>query len=390
LGSRPKLAIIPLAALARLGGECRVKVALVHDWLNQRGGAENVLEVLVDMFPGTPIYTSIYWAGVMPPSYGQWNIHTSWLDRLPLIKAHHQPFLPLYPLAFQGFDLSGYDMVLSNKSGFCHGVRTPAAAEHICYCLTPTRYLWDFRTYVAREGWGTLARLLVPPFLGPLRRWDLAAAARVTAFVAISRAIQTRISTLYHRESTIIYPPVDIGRFRPLSDHHDYFLIVSRLVPYKRIGLAVEACTRLGLPLVVIGEGRDRARLEAVAGPTVRFLGRASDADRARYMSLCRAFLFPGHEDFGIAPVEAQASGRPVIAYAGGGALDTVVEGETGAFFREPTTEALVEALARFDERNYDPVIIRRNAERFDTAVFKHRLMGLVSQVLASHQRIID
>jgi len=232
--------------------------------------------------------------------------------------------------------------------------------------------------------------LLVPPILGTLRRWDLAAAGRVTTFVAISREIQTRISALYHRDSAIVYPPVDIGRFRPQADHDDYFLIVSRLVPYKRIGLAVEACTRLSLPLVVIGEGRDRARLESMAGPTVRFLGRVSDADRAWHMSRCRAFLFPGHEDFGIAPVEAQASGRPVIAYAGGGAMDTVVDGETGAFFHDLTAGALMEALDRFDERNYDPATIRRNAERFDTTVFKRRLRGLVSRVLADRQTITD
>jgi len=358
-------------------------VALIHDWLNQRGGAENVLEVLVGMFRQAPIYTSMYWPRAMPRSYRQWRIHTSWLDRLPLIKAHHQPFLPLYPLAFQGFDLSDYDLVLSNKSGFCHGVRTPPAAMHICYCLTPTRYLWDFEAYIAQEDWGPLARLLVPPLLAPLRRWDLAAAQRVTAFVAISHEVQTRISTLYGRDSNVIYPPVDTGQFQPLGAYDDYFLVISRLVPYKRIDLAVEACTRLRLPLVVIGGGRDRARLEALAGPTARFLGWASDVDRARYMSRCRAFLFPGREDFGIAPVQAQASGRPVIAYAAGGALDTVVEGETGTFFHQPTAEALMEALLQFDEGRYDPAIIRQNAERFDTAVFRRRLRTFISQVVA-------
>jgi glycosyltransferase involved in cell wall biosynthesis len=337
------------------------------------------------MFPEATIYTSMYWRRAMPPSYGQWTIHTSWLDQLPLIKAHHQLFLPLYPLAFQGFDMSGYDLVLSNKSGFCHGVHAPAAAKHICYCLTPTRYLWDFQGYIAQEGWGPLARWLVPPLLGPLRRWDLAAAQRVTTFVAISREVQTRISALYHRDSTVIYPPVDTARFEPVDDHDDCFLIVSRLVPYKRIDLAVEACTTLGLPLVVIGEGRDRARLEGLAGPTVRFLGWVSDADRARYMSRCRAFLFPGREDFGIAPVQAQAAGRPVIAYAAGGALDTVIEGETGVFFREPTTEALVEALVHFDERAHSPAVICQNAGRFDTAVFRHELKRLISRVLTGH-----
>ncbi|MEA3344901.1 MAG: glycosyltransferase [Chloroflexota bacterium] len=356
-----------------------MRVALVHDWLNQRGGAENVLEVLVEMFPQAPIYTSMYWPQAMPPFYRQWDIRTSWLDRLPLIKAHHQPFLPFYPLAFQGFDLSDYDLVLSNKSGFCHGVRTSPSAVHICYCLTPTRYLWNFENYIAREGLGYIARLLVPPLLGPLRSWDLAAVQRVTAFAAISHEVQERISTFYHRDSTVIHPPVDTGRFQIADEQEDYFLIVSRLVPYKRIGLAVEACTKLGLPLVVLGEGRDRDRLEALAGPTVRFLGWASDVERARYMSRCRAFLFPGREDFGIAPVEAQAAGRPVIAYAAGGALDTIIEGETGTFFHQPTREALAEALLQFDEEDYDPKTIRRNAERFDTAVFKRKLKEFIS-----------
>ena len=359
-----------------------MRVALVHDWLNQRGGAENVLEVLVEMFPQAPVYTSMYWPQAMPPCYREWDIRTSWLDRLPLIKAHHQPFLPLYPLAFQGFDLSGYDLILSNKSGFCHGVRIPATATHICYCLTPTRYLWDFEGYIAQEGVGPLARWLVPPLLGPLRHWDLAAAERVTAFVAISREVQARISAFYHRDSTIIHPPVDTGRFQPVEDRQDYFLIVSRLIPYKRIDLAVEACTKLGLPLVIIGEGRDRGRLEALAGATVRFLGRVSDVERTRYMSRCRAFLFPGREDFGIAPLEAQAAGRPVIAYAAGGALDTVTEGVTGALFHEPAAESLMEVLRTFDEDAYDPITIRQSAERFDTAIFKRKLRAFISEIL--------
>lgn len=359
-----------------------MRVALAHDWLNQRGGAENVLEVLVEMFPEAPIYTSMYWPQAMPPFYQEWNIRTSWLDRLPFIKAHHQPFLPFYPLAFQGFDLSDYDLVLSNKSGFCHGVRTASTAVHICYCLTPTRYLWDFEGYIAQEGLGPLARLLVPPLLKPLRRWDLAAAQRVTVFVAISREVQARIASFYHRDSAIIYPPVDTSRFHPLGEYDDYFLVVSRLVPYKRIDLAVEACTRLRLPLLVIGEGRDRPRLEGLAGPTVHFLGWVSDVELSRYMARCRAFIFPGQEDFGIASVEAQAAGRPVIAYAAGGALDTVIEGQTGTFFHEPSAGALIDVLLHFDERAYDPAAIRRNAERFDTAVFKHRLRKFIHQVL--------
>ena len=360
-----------------------MKVALVHDWLNQRGGAENVLEVLVEMFPQAPIYTSMYWPQAMPFLYSKWDIRTSWLDQLPFIKAHHQPCLPLYPLVFQNFDLSAYDLVLSNKSGFCHGVRTPPSTTHICYCLTPTRYLWDLKGYVAKEGLGSLARLLVLPLLGPLRRWDLTAAEGVTDFVAISREVQTRISTLYQRDSVVIYPPVNTSRFRLTEDHDDYYLVVSRLVPYKRIDLAVEACTKLDLPLVIVGEGRDRARLEALAGSTVRFAGWVSNAERGRYMSRCRAFLFPGREDFGIAPVQAQASGRPVIAYAAGGALDTVIEGETGTFFHQPTTESLIDTLLHFEAEDFDPASIRSNSQRFDTSVFKRELSEFVTQVLA-------
>jgi glycosyltransferase involved in cell wall biosynthesis len=359
-----------------------VKIALVHDWLNQRGGAENVLEILVEIFPQAPIYTSMYWPRAMPPHYRAWDIRTSWMNRLPLIKAHHQLFLPLYPLSFQGLDLSDYDLVLSNKSGFCHGIRAPGTT-HICYCLTPTRYLWDFRSYIAQEGLGFLARLLVPPLLGPLRRWDLEAARRVTAFAAISREVQARIADTYHRDATIIYPPVDTSSFPVSEDHNDYYLIVSRLIPYKRIDLAVEACTQLNLPLVIVGEGRDRARLEAMAGPTAHFVGRVPNSERARYMSRCRAFIFPGHEDFGIAPVEAQAAGRPVIAYAAGGALDTVIEGETGIFFHEPTSASLIDTLHRFDVDDYNPTTIRHNAQRFDTAVFKRNLREFISQVIS-------
>jgi len=356
------------------------RIAIVHDWLNQMGGAEQVLEVLVRMFPGAPVYTSIYWKERMPPSYRSWEIHVSFLDRLPLIKRYHQPFLPLYPLAFEGFDLRGFDLVISNKSGFCHGVITPPETLHICYCLTPTRFLWDYLGYVEREGLGFLARLLLPPLLNYLRTWDRLAAERVDRFIAISEEIRRRIAKYYRRDSTVIYPPVDTSRFSLSHSHDDYFLIVSRLVPYKRIDLAVEAFNELGLPLLIAGDGRDRRRLEAMANSNVRFLGRVSEEELKRLMARCRAFVFPGKEDFGIAPVEAQACGRPVIAYAGGGALETVVEGVTGLFFREQTPQALIEAVRRFDEHSFDPQVIRRHAQRFDTTVFQERLRAFIRE----------
>ena len=358
----------------------------MHDWLNQIGGAEGVLEALVEMYPAAPIYTSMYWSQAMPQAYRSWDIRTSFMDRLPLAKRYHQPFLPLYPLAFESFDLAGYDLVISNKSAFCHGVIVPPEALHICYCLTPTRFLWDYHRYVQREGVGRLVRLLLPLFLNYLRVWDRAAADRVDHFVAISQAVRRRIAKYYRRDATVIYPPVDTGKYAPADSHDDYFLIVSRLIPYKRIDLAVRAFNELGLPLVIVGDGRDRRRLEKMAGPNVRFLGRVPEGELRELFSRCRAFIFPGLEDFGIAPVEAQAAGRPVIAYAGGGALETVVEGVTGAFFHQQTPEALIEVVQKFDDKAYDPTAIRRHAQRFDKRVFKRRLREFVEEKLAEHR----
>lgn len=356
-----------------------VKVAIVHDWLNQLGGAEAVLETLVDMFPEAPVFTTIYWRAGMPAHYQRWDIRSTWLDRAPGIYRRHRLYLPFYPLAVQSIDVRGYDLILSNKSGFCHGVHKTSGQLHIDYCLTPTRYVWDHAAYATREGLGPLTRLALWPLLVWLRRWDLQAARRVDRFVAISRAVQARIARYYRRDSVIIHPPVDIERYRPSSEPPgDYFLVASRLIPYKRIDLAVQACTRLRLPLIVVGEGRARAALEAMAGPTVQFRGRVSSQELAQLLAHCRAFIFPGLEDFGIAPVEAQAAGRPVIAYGQGGALDTVVEGVTGLFFDEQTPEALIAAIQRLGKMRFDPGAIRRHAEQFSVMRFKHQLRSFI------------
>ncbi len=351
-----------------------MRVALVHDWLNQMGGAEAVLEALVETFPDAPIYTSIYARDRMPARYRSWRIHTTWLDALPFIHRYHQLYLPLYPLAFEGLNLSEYDVVLSNKSGFCHGVITGPSTVHLCYCLTPTRYVWAYEEYIAREGLPGPARRLLRPLIALLRVWDRVAADRVDAFIAISGEVARRIRKFYRRPSLILHPPVEVERFQPSAGDGDYFLIVSRLVPYKRIDLAIEAFNRLRLPLVIVGDGRDRRRLERIAGPTITFLGRVS-ADRLPDLYAgCRAFIFPGVEDFGIAPVEAMAAGRPVIAFAAGGALDTVIEGVTGVFFREPTPESLAEAVRRFEGMRFDPWAIRRHAEQFDKRAFQEKI----------------
>ena len=361
------------------------RIALVHDWLNQMGGAENVLEEMVSLFPGTPVYTSIYDRARMPATYRAWDIRTTFMQRLPGVTTHHQNYLPLYPLAFGRTDLSGYDLVLSNKSGFCHGVRTRQdgrSATHVCYCLTPTRYLWLYDQYRARERIGGVTSAALQPVLAWLRRWDLAAAQRVDHFIAISSEVQARIRTIYGRESVVIHPPVDTSFFTPESSQPvgDYYLIVSRLIPYKRIDLAVEAFRHLPQEkLIVVGDGRDLAALRAQASPNVTFLGRQERATIRDLLRGCRAFLFPGLEDFGIAPVEALSAGRPVIAFAGGGALDTVTPGVTGELFPAQTVESLLDVLRGFDWRGYRPEDCRDQAARFSAEEFREKLMGYLA-----------
>ena len=364
-----------------------MKLALAHDWLNQMGGAENVLEQMVSMYPNAPVFTTIYNPNLMPPVYRRWDIHTTWLNRAPAIHRHHQPYLPLYPPAVTGINFDGYNVILSNKSGFIHGLRHRANQLHICYCLAPTRYVWDYRGYAAREGFGRWLGLLIQPVVHYLQRWDFNAAQTpvlsqgdkshgVHHFIAISKDIQARIKKYYQRDSVIIHPPVDTGRFRPANGQAegDYYLIVSRLIPYKRIDLAVQALSRLKRRLIVVGAGRDQKQLEALAGPTVEFRGRLSWDDVTQLMAHCQALIFPGFEDFGISPVEAQAAGRPVIAFAKGGALDTVIEGKTGLFFREQTVEALMAAIEQFETMTFNPAAARANAERFSNERFRGEL----------------
>ncbi len=358
-----------------------MKVALVHDWLNQIGGAEDVLAAMVDLYPNRPVYTGIYAPDVMPDFYREWDIRTLWIDKLPAIHSHHQPYLPVYPLAWNGLDLSEYDVVLSNKSGFCHGLRHDTQTMHVCYCLAPTRYVWQLDAYIAREGLGKPIELALRPLVNVMKRWDYDAAQRVDYFIAISTEIQERIKTYYDRESIIIYPPVETERFTVKDvQPEDYFLIVSRLIPYKRIDLAVQAATKLNVPLKIGGKGRDLDRLKEMAGPTVEFLGFVPDDELPGLMARSRAFLFPGLEDFGITPVQSQAAGRPVIAYGGGGALDTVIPGLSGEHFNEMTVDSLMAVMADFDERKYDPDTMRTHAAKFDVGVFNDQISAFIAE----------
>lgn len=367
-----------------------MKLAICVSWLNQYGGAEKVLEAAHELFPDAPIYTTIYWPQAMPAAYRDWDIRVSALNRLPFIRRHHQLFLPFYPLGVESFDLSSYDVVLSITSAFAHGLITPPETLHICYCLTPARFLWNYQSYAQREGLGRLTDVALRPVLNYLRLWDRLAADRVDHFIAISREVQRRIRKYYRRESAIIYPPVETARFHPADGYDDYFLVVSRLIPYKRIDLAVRAFNELGLPLKIVGEGRDRAALQALARPNVEFLGWVGGEELQQLFARARAFVFPGLEDFGIAPVEAMAAGRPVIAYAGGGALDTVKPGVTGEFFTEPTPESLAGAVRDFDPTRYDPATIRRRAEQFDRTVFQRELGRFVEERFTTHRAAFE
>ena len=363
-----------------------MKAALVHDWMNQIGGAEDVLETMAGMFPEAPIFTSLYAPDRMPGHWRQWDIRTSFINRLPFARKKQQLYFPLYPLAFEQFDTSGYDLILSNKSGFCHGVITAPETVHICYCLTPTRYVWRFEQYAEKESLGRPIRLLIKPFLAYLRMWDLKAAGRVDHFIAISEEVRRRIAETYGRESTIIYPPVDIGRFEPSTVVEEYYLFVGRLVPYRRIDLLIEAFNQMDRPLVIAGSGRDRQRLEAMAGPTITFLGYVPDEKLPDLFARSRAFVFPGEEDFGIAPIQAMASGRPVIAYAAGGAVETVVPG-AGLLFAEQSVAVMIEAVESFDPDSVNQIFIRAHAEKYDAALFQQRLAAFIEQKLEEDLR---
>jgi len=357
-------------------------VALVHDYLNQKGGgAERVLTSLFELFPRADVYTSIWQPSNMPAAINAMPIHASFMQRLPGIFNHHRWFFPLYPLAFQSFDLSGYDVVITNTQGFANGVRTGAAST-ICYCLTPMRWAWNTDEYVGREAGGRAVQLGLRPAMRALRSWDRWTASHMQHFIGISRVVAERIRRAYGREAAVIYPPVEVRKHRVSRKIDDYFLVVSRLAPYKRIDLAVQACTRLGLQLKIVGAGRDRERLERMAGPTIEFLGFEPDDNVVRrHYARCKAFLFPGEEDFGISPLEAQASGRPAIAYAAGGALDTILPGVTGELFAAQTVDSLAEVLGKFELSSYDPQRIREHALQFDSRVFKRQMKEFVERV---------
>jgi glycosyltransferase involved in cell wall biosynthesis len=368
-----------------------LRVAIVHDYLNQRGGAEKVVEVFCRMFPTAPVYTSVFDDGAMGEFWRNIDVRTTFMQRLTARAGVARALLPLYPAAFESFDLAGYDLILSSSSTFAKGVITRPETCHVCYCYTPARYAWMYHEYTGRQTLPPGARFLLPAMVAPLRVWDFAAAQRSDHMIAISHTVAARIQKFYRRSSPVVEPPVDLSQFQPSAVRNDNFLVVARLAAYKRIDIAVEACTRLRVPLIVVGDGPDRAALERLAGPTVRFIGAAPDAEVRRLLSECAALLWPGEEDFGLVPVEAQASGRPVIAYRGGGATETVIDGETGILFHPQTVDTLMNTLGAFDANRFDVDTLRSNAARFDLPRFVDRMVAELESAVTEHsKRFVD
>lgn len=351
-----------------------MKVALVHDHLVQDGGAERVLRVLMRMWPDAPVYTLVFDRKKMGPEFAAKDIRTSYLQKLPGSRRFYKGLLPLIPGAFRRFDLSGYDLVVSSASGFAKGVRT-GDAPHVCYCHTPIRYIWsDSERYIRELPYPGPVKWLIKLIRPRLRRADLKGADGVDAFVANSRHVAARIKRYYERESTVIYPPVDISRFMPSDTRGGYFLIATRLEPYKRVDLAIEAANRLKLTLKIMGGGTDESRLRKLAGPTVEFLGRVSDDERTKLFAEADALLNPQEEDFGITTVESLASGVPVIAFAVGGAAEILEDGKTGILFREQNAESLAAALDGFDRTRFDSQALRARAGEFSEERFAKEL----------------
>jgi len=358
------------------------RVALVHDFLVDVRGAERVFLALCDLFPQADLFTAVYDEEGTEGRFAHRAVHTSYLQRLRPSARTFRALLPLYPAAMESLDLRGYDLVISSSSAWAHGVIPDEDAVHVCYCHNPFRYAWNARqeTLAAR---GPVGRAALGAVFQRWRQWDWIAAQRVDAYVANSQTTKRRVARYFGREATVLHPPVDVERFTPATPG-DAYVVLSELMAHKRIEVAVRAFNQLGLPLLVVGNGPDARRLHRMAGPTVSFTGRVSDTEAARILARARALVVTATEEFGIAAVEAQAAGRPVIALAEGGVRETVIEGETGVFYTENSVDALAATVAAFDPSEVDPAACVRNAERFDVARFRTAMRRVVEDQLAA------
>lgn len=372
-----------------------MRVALVHDYLNQYGGAERVLESLIEIFPSAPIYTLVYNAEAMKGKFFDKEIRTSFLQKIPFARSHHRIFPILMPLAIEKFDLSGYDIVVSDSASFGKGVITKPETIHICYCHTPPRFAWDdSQKYIKEFSMPKLAKIFIPFFMNYIRVWDKEAASRVDKFICNSNFVAQRIKKYYRQDAEIIYPPVDVNFFNVKSSENpsatdnktSYFLIVGRLLAYKKFDIAIEAFNKLELSLKIIGDGPEKKRLKNIARKNIEFLGELREEDLRKYYQECQALIFPQEEDFGIVALEAMACGKPVIAYQGGGALESVKKGETGMFFNEQTPESLIKVVKEFRPEKFNSQIIRVHALKFDKEIFKKKIKEFIEKTYYEHR----
>jgi glycosyltransferase involved in cell wall biosynthesis len=361
-----------------------LKLAIAHDWLTGMRGGEKALEVVCERFPDAEIFTLVHVPGSVSPAIERHRIHTSFVQRLPRVDRYYRHYLPLFPVAVERFNLEGFETVLSLSHCAVKSVIKPAGARHLCYCLTPMRYAWDqFDAYFGPGRLGRLGSSLIRPVMSGLARWDRATADRADRYVAISHHVAGRIGRYYNRQATVVYPPVDTAYFHPDSGPSERFaLVVSALVPYKRIDLAIDACARAGVPLTVVGQGPERASLERRARGQVTFRGHLADHEVRDLYRRAAVTLLPGEEDFGIVPLEAQACGRPVVALGRGGALETVVPGETGLLVGESTVDAFADAISAALQHRFEAPAIRRHAERFGRERFGDEIEALVTREL--------
>ncbi|GAC1428783.1 MAG: glycosyltransferase family 4 protein [Candidatus Velthaea sp.] len=357
-----------------------MRIALVHDYLNQRGGAERVFAHIAGAYPDAPVYTSIYNERELGDLIARERVHTTFLQNFPLHDRYFRALAPLYPRAFESLDLREYDVIISSTTAWAKGVIARPDAVHVCYINTVSRFVFDYERYVGGFGAGMLAR----PLIGRLVAWDKRAAQRPTHYVANSRNVAARVAYYYGREASVLACPVDVGRYTVGAGAGDYFVVLSRLLPYKRVDRAIEACALAGVPLHVIGRGPAEESLRAIAaGTRTTFHGYLDDASVNRIVGDARGVILPAEEDFGLVPLEAAAAGRPTIAYGAGGALETIVDGVTGTFFHEPSASALAAAIAHFDCAQYSPERLRAHAQTFAPDCFVDRLRAIVAQAAA-------
>lgn len=358
-----------------------MKVALVHDYLTQYGGAERVLEVFCELFPNAPIYTIIYDKKLIEKKFPNRRIYSSFLQKIPFAKKHHRSFLLLMPFAVEQFDLSDYDLVISDSASYAKGVITLPETKHICYCHTPTRYAWDdSHKYIRDFPFPEFVKKFIPYFMTYIRSWDFQASQRPDIYIANSNFVAGRIKKYYKENPIVVHPPVDVDKFSISDVDKDYFLMVGRLLSYKRFDLAVSVFSKLGFPLKIIGDGPERKRLQAMASKNIEFLGALSDDDLRVYYQKAKALIFPQEEDFGIVPLEAMASGRPVIAYGSGGAKETIIDGVTGLFFDSQTKESLLDAVLRFEKFSFDKKKIREHSEKFNKDIFIKNIKKVIDE----------